>query len=213
MHKVYENDDVAMYFKKRYCYCCGNTLDRKRTERVVTKNDPDYKSYCSIGITYKPHGDILVVGRSYYCPNCQRTFTCDEQSDVINAQKAYGRKIVSEQEIATTRERRAKSLREKRIRLKWWLLIPVIGGIVCLYLLYSDKSHFEFKGISAKVPLLCIIVFVAVAALMRLISYLIMLYHQSLFLEQYQNILALIVALLSFNVPVYWLIHFANIDK
>ena len=100
MHKIYENDDIAMYFKKRYCSYCGNRLDRKRTERVVTKDDPDHKTYCSIGVSYKPHKDILVIGRSYCCSICQRTFTCDEQRDVIHAQKALGKKIVSEQEIA-----------------------------------------------------------------------------------------------------------------
>lgn len=213
MHKIYENDDIAMYFKKRYCSYCGNRLDRKRTERVVAKDDPDHKTYCSIGVSYKPHKDILVIGRSYYCSICQRTFTCDEQRDVIHAQKALGKKIVSEQEIATVRERRIESLKKRRTWLKWWLLIPVIGGIICLFLLYNNDSQVEFKGISAKVPFLCIILFVAVAALMKLIFYLILLFYQSLFLEQYQNIFAFIVALLSFNLPVYWLIHFVNIRK
>ena len=46
MHKVYENDDLMMYFKKRYCHCCGKVLQRKRTERVVRKGDPDHKAYC-----------------------------------------------------------------------------------------------------------------------------------------------------------------------
>ena len=212
MHKVYENDDLAMYLKKRYCPCCGNTLERKRTERVVTKDDPDYKSYCSIGVGYKPRGDITVIGRSYYCPVCQRTFSCDEQRDVIRTQKAYGKKIVSKQEIAAVRKRREETLKRRDRRLKWWLLLPVIGGIICLYLLYNNSPHLKLRGMRAKVPFFCIILFTATAALMKLIFYLILLFHHSLFLEQSQNILALIAALLSFNIPVLWVIDSINKD-
>ena len=86
MHKVYENDDLMMYFKKRYCHCCGKVLQIKRCERVVKKGDPDHAQYCHIGTTYKPHGDILVIGKEYYCTSCNKNFSCDEQGRVIDAQ-------------------------------------------------------------------------------------------------------------------------------
>ena len=73
MHKVYENDDLMMYFKKRYCHCCGKVLQRKRTERVVRKGDPDHRAYCTIGRSYKPYGDILVIGKEYFCSSCNKS--------------------------------------------------------------------------------------------------------------------------------------------
>ena len=35
MHKIYENDDLMMYFKKRYCYYCGEVLKTHKTERII----------------------------------------------------------------------------------------------------------------------------------------------------------------------------------
>jgi len=99
MHKIYENDDLMMYVKKRYCHCCGNELQIKQTERIVRKGDPDHKAYCSIGTSYKPHGDILVIGRGYYCPLCNKEFSCDEQGKVIEAQNRYKTKVVTREEI------------------------------------------------------------------------------------------------------------------
>lgn len=42
MHKIYENDDLMMYFKKRYCPCCGKVLQIEKKERIVKKGDPDH---------------------------------------------------------------------------------------------------------------------------------------------------------------------------
>ena len=99
MHKVYENDYLMMYFIKRYCHCCGNVLKRKRIERIVRRGDPDHSSYCNVGTKYRPYDDILVIGKEYYCPSCDKSFSCDEQSEIIDAQKYYGRRIVSKAEI------------------------------------------------------------------------------------------------------------------
>ncbi len=99
MHKVYECDDLMMYFKKRFCHCCARALQRKSKERIVRKDDPDHKAYCAIGTHYKPYGDILVVGKEYYCPICNKSFSCEEQAKVTKAQKHYKRKIVSNEEI------------------------------------------------------------------------------------------------------------------
>ena len=106
MHKVYENDDVMMYFKKRYCHCCGKVLQTRKTERVVKKGDPKHSKYCYIGTKYKPHGDILVVGKEYYCPSCGKSFSCEEQEAVIIAQQFYKRKIVAPEEIENAKSRK-----------------------------------------------------------------------------------------------------------
>ena len=140
MHKVYENDDAMMYLKKRYCHCCGNILTTRNTERIVRKGDPDHFEYCSIGTTYHPYGDILVVGKEYFCQNCKKAFSCGEQGNVIKAQKAHKRRIVSEEEIAAVKaEKASKHLKVIR-KLRWTLLIPLIGWLVCLGYISTNSS-------------------------------------------------------------------------
>ncbi len=100
MHRIYENNDVMMYFKKRYCHCCGKVLSRKRTEKIVRKGDPDYRLYYNIGHSFKPYGDILVIGKEYFCSLCNKSFSCDEQREIIKAQKYYHRHVVTKEEIS-----------------------------------------------------------------------------------------------------------------
>ena len=144
MQKVYENKDLMMYFKKRYCRCCGKPLSNRKSERVVKKGDPDHFEYCTIGNGFSPHKDILVVGVEYYCEHCDKAFSCEEQGEIQRAQKYFGRKIVSEDEVAFvnidsdgsvvgTRERVDKKGGEKIVVLKKnrrYLWIPVIGLIM-----------------------------------------------------------------------------------
>lgn len=41
MHKIYENNDLAMYFKKRYCHCCGKKLQRKKQKELSVRMIPN----------------------------------------------------------------------------------------------------------------------------------------------------------------------------
>ena len=43
--KVWENNDLMMYFKKRHCRCCGNPLQRKRTENLLLVGTPEHRAY------------------------------------------------------------------------------------------------------------------------------------------------------------------------
>ena len=155
MHKVYENKDLMMYFRKRYCRCCGKPLTHRRCERVVRKGDEDHFEYCTIGRGYKPHGDILVVGVEYYCEHCCKAFSCDEQSDIKRAQKILGKKIVSEDEIAYVKTGCTGSIKGAKERIekeggetvailkknKRYLWIPFVGLIA--FLRKTEKKHFS----------------------------------------------------------------------
>lgn len=107
MHKIYENNDLMMYARKRYCHYCGRPLSHRRCERIVRKSDPDHRKYCSsFGVRpfvfvgkYRLHGDLRVIGTEYYCEHCDKSFSCDEQGEIKNAQNYFVRHVVSKEEV------------------------------------------------------------------------------------------------------------------
>ena len=204
MHKVYENDDLMMYFKKRYCHCCGSVLQRKRTERIVRKGDPEHSRYCNIGTSYKPHGDIQVIGTEYYCPSCNKTFTCDEQGEVIDAQKYYGRSIVSEDEICNVKNNQMLTAITAILKMRWLLLIPVIGGLICTFKIFNGclQKKTNDKDLH-KLILSGVLLLIGVALIIKLVISII----NVEFLDKYQTIFMLIPSLLSFNMPILWYIN------
>lgn len=200
MHKIYENDDLAMYFKKRYCCHCSNVLKRNRTERIVKTTDPDHKYYCSIGVKYHFYGDILIVGKNYFCPKCKKYFSCDEQSKIIDAQRLYKKKIVSNEEIINADKEKLKSNKTKLQKLKYLLLIPVIGGVILQIILINGNYGIEDKD-KTKLFLSSWIVLFGVAIVVKLG---LMPFSTYEFIREYGNYLTVGSALLSFNVPVVW---------
>lgn len=204
MHKIYENDDIAMYFKKRYCKCCGNVLQRKITERIVKKGDPDHKSYCSVGKAYKPYGDILVIGKEYWCPFCNKAFSCDEQGEIINAQKYYKKNIVTEEEINNVKNNNMLVAINHILKFRWFLLISIIGGLICQFYMFNGRLREKIKnGDANKLVLASIIVFIGVALLTKILC---SIFINVEFIKNYQTLLMLIPSLLSFNLPTLWYI-------
>ncbi len=201
MHKVYENDDLMMYFKKRYCHCCGKELQKKRYERIVRKGDPDHKAYCSIGTGYKPHDDILVIGKEYYCPSCNKTFSCDEQGKVIEAQKYYQKKIVTDEEISNTYKNELMISGQNIKKLSWFLLIPIIGHFICTYYIFNGKlSTKTTKGDLHQLTISALLVFIGVALIAKVV---LSIFNDIDFINNYQSIFILIPSLVSFNIPLF----------
>lgn len=204
MHKVYENDDLMMYFKKRYCHCCGKVLSRKRTEKIVYKNDPEHRKYCTIGKTYKPYGDILVIGKEYYCASCNQTFSCKEQSDVINAQKYYGRLIISKDEIYNIKNNNMITENNAILKMRWLLLVPVLGGLICTFKIFNGRLRKKANNKDLhKLILSAVLVFIGVALAIKLVFSI----TKIELLDKYQTLLMLIPSLLSFNIPILWYIN------
>ena len=204
MHKVYENDDLMMYFKKRYCHCCGKVLQRKRTERVVRKGDPDHRAYCTIGRSYKPYGDILVIGKEYFCSSCNKSFSCDEQGKVIEAQKHYKRHIVTDEEIANVKNQKLIIVNDRILKMRWLLLFPVIGGIICTFKIFNGclREKTNNKDLH-KLILSALLVFIGVAIVIKLVLSTV----NNEMLNKYQTLFMLIPSLLSFNMPILWYIN------
>ena len=204
MHKIYENNDLAMYFKKRYCHCCGQTLQRKKTERIVRKNDPEHSAYCHIGTTYKPYGDILVVGKEYYCASCDKSFSCDKQAAVISAQKHCKRKIVTEEEIANLKNSNVKDTKDTILKMRWLLLIPIVGGLLCSFKIFNSGLREKTKSNDLqKLLVSSIAIFLCVALVVKLI----LSTFNNDFIDNYRTLLMILPSSLSFNIPVLWYIN------
>ena len=204
MHKVYENDDLMMYFKKRYCHCCGKVLQKKRTERIVYKGDPDHREYCSIGTSYNPHGDILVIGKEYFCSSCNKSFSCDDQGKIIEAQKHYKRHIVTDEEIANVKNQKLITVNYSILKMRWLLLFPVIGGIICTFKIFNGclREKTNNKDLN-KLILSALLVFIGVAIVIKLVLSTV----NNEMLNKYQTLFMLIPSLLSFNMPILWYIN------
>ena len=204
MHKVYENDDLMMHFKKRYCHCCGEVLHKKRTERIVRKGDQDHRAYCTIGRSYKPYGDILVIGKEYFCSSCNKSFSCDEQGKVIEAQKHYKRHIVTDEEIANVKNQKLIIVNDRILKMRWLLLFPVIGGIICTFKIFNGclREKTNNKDLH-KLILSALLVFIGIAIVIKLVLSTV----NNEILNKYQTLFMLIPSLLSFNMPILWYIN------
>ena len=194
-----------MYVRKRYCRCCGGVLAHKRTERIVRKGDPDHFSYCTVGTSYKPHGDILVIGTEYYCPTCQLAFSCDKQGEVMEAQKYYQRNVVSEDELAKVREDQMYRALSNLLSARWLLLLPVIGSVICSFMIFNTQlSQRTRKKDGPKLIVASMMMFGAVTTVATLI---LGIFSNVGFMEAYGFDIALILALLSVNIPTLWYIN------
>lgn len=204
MHKVYENDDLMMYFKKRYCHCCGKVLQRKRTERVVRKGDPDHREYCTIGRSYKPYGDILVIGKEYFCSLCNKSFSCDDQGKVIEAQKHYQRNIVTEEEITNVKNQNLMIANDRILKMRWILLIPIIGCFICNFVIFNGYLSEKTKSKDLhKLILSSVLFFIGVALIIKLVIQV----SNIDINENYKTLIMLIPSLVSFNIPTLWYIN------
>lgn len=201
MPKAYEFDDVLMFFKKRYCHCCGGKLSIRSTEKVVDKNE-----YTSSGrYQYVYNEDVTVIGKEYYCSKCDKSFSCDEQEKVNQAQKLYQRKIVSDGEISNIINQNQTSSLEKLSKLKWTLLIPVIGHFICTaYIFSGELSNKTAKGDLHKLTISTLLVFIGVALVVKLV---LSMFNGIEFINNSETVLMLIPSLLSFNMPVLWYIN------
>lgn len=205
MHRVYENDDLMMYFKKRYCHYCGKVLLRKKSERIVQKGDPDHQTYCHVGTTYKPYGDILVISKKYYCPSCDKLFTCDEQGRVIDAQKHYQKKIVSDEEIRNVYNSKVLKSTKDVKKLRWVLLIPVVGSFICTFYIFNGKlSQISKDRDLRKITFASILIFIGVALFAKFV---LSMFDGVDFINDNKKILMLIPSLLSFNIPTLWYVN------
>ena len=203
--KVWENNDLMMYFKKRHCRCCGNPLQRKRTENLLLVGTPEHRAYLFNKPRSSGNYDILLIGTDYYCPCCDKMFSCAEQIEIIAAQKYYKTKTVSEEQVRFARENKILCAK-KRIRdFRWFLFIPVVGLILCYFYITQGPltktiTHKENSWLMLLTP----VVFFAVAYIMKLM---LSTYFAGTLSFDLLRLIMIIPAIFAMNLPILWYIN------
>ena len=140
----------------------------------------------------------------YYCPICNKSFSCDEQGKVIEAQKHYKRHIVTDEEIANVKNQKLIIVNDRILKMRWLLLFPVIGGIICTFKIFNGclQEKTNNKDLH-KLILSALFVFIGVAIVIKLVLSTV----NNEMLNKYQTLFMLIPSLLSFNMPILWYIN------
>ena len=203
LQKAYENNDLMMYLKKRYCHCCGGVLKHKKTERIVKKGDSDYIEYRR-SLSF-PKSDILVIGKEYYCSSCDKTFSCAKQGEVIEAQKYYQRKIVTDEEIRQTYKNQMLIAQQNILKLRWTLLIPGVGSAICIPYIISGKLSAKVDDKDMyKMFYLPFLTFLAVGLIAKFV---LSMFNDVDLINNYRGLFILIPSLLAANIPTLWYIN------
>ena len=147
----------------------------------------------------------MVIGKEYYCPSCDKVFSCDEQGKVIEAQKYYQKKIVTDEEISQTYKREMSVSLKTILKLRWTLLIPIIGSLICKFYIFNGKLSEKTKSKDGnKLLLSSILVFTGVALAVKIG---ITMFNNVDFINNYKTIFMLVPSLLSYNIPTLWYIN------
>ncbi len=147
----------------------------------------------------------MVVSKKYYYPLCDKVYSCDEQGRVIEAQKLYKRKIVTNEEINKVYSNKVLLSMKKIKKHRWILLFPIIGGIICMFLVFNGELSKKTKSKDGiKLLLSSVLVSVGVALIIKLVC---SMFDYIELINTYKNIFMLIPFLLSFNFPILWYIN------
>ena len=139
---------AGLVFKKYYCKDCGNKLEKEKTHRVVTKDDPDYFQYQDYN-TF-PHRDYDVYSYRFKCSFCNKSISYNEQCIYDRIQRENKTKILSSSEI------KDNYLNEKNIVKKHSLIIS-ISVIVIFFSLFLALYYFFGEGDFIPVLVMCCI--------------------------------------------------------
>lgn len=121
---------LGMIFQKYHCAKCGATLEKERTHRVVTKDDPDYFRYHSYGKF--PRRDCDVYEHQFKCPDCGASISFDEQCIIKRIQKQQGHTVLSSSEIKS-HYAESKQRHRKQVLLKS-IFLPIVFALVAFIL-------------------------------------------------------------------------------
>lgn len=123
---------MGMLWKKMYCSQCGKLLVKKKVSNTYERGDPGFKTFLGGGVVSV--FSYTEVTYNYFCSNCRKETTYDEQKEIERVQKKLGRKLVSAEEIPDGSKRR-----EKRARLLVWGYLIVV--ILLMLLAYWLGCH------------------------------------------------------------------------
>jgi predicted RNA-binding Zn-ribbon protein involved in translation (DUF1610 family) len=123
---------LGMIFQKYHCAKCGATLEKERTHRVVTKDDPDYYRYHSFGKF--PRRDCDVYEHQFKCPDCGASISFDEQCIIKGIQKQQGHTVLSSSEIKSHYAESQK--RHRKQVLLQCILLPIVYALLVFGIYY-----------------------------------------------------------------------------
>lgn len=154
----------GMLFKKYYCAKCGAKLEKEKTHRVVTKNDPDYFRYHSYGKF--PRRDYDVYNHRFRCPDCGARVSYDEQCILAGIQNKQGHAVLSSFEIKS-HYAAGKARHQKQILLMS-ILSPIVFAMV-FFALFCISNPEKSPRDYMPVAFFCAVaaVLMAVAAVIR----------------------------------------------
>ena len=132
-------------FRKHYCPHCGNELKKQKEVSVLHKGDEGFRKN-HLGTGYNPSIDTNeITTYSFSCIQCNEQFSDDDLSKIRKMQRAEKSKILkayaspSEEDVCLAHESRLALAIHQIKKLKWLLLFPVIGWLICIIVMYSNE--------------------------------------------------------------------------
>lgn len=151
MYYIRENNDLDRHLKKRYCHCCGRELETRWVEKPFKEQYIEifgerYYYIRTFGKWCFYDDKIVLLTNEYHCSDCDKSFSVYEQRDIIQAQKELDRNILSEQEIANSKEHNLLLATQKIKDMRWLSWIPCLGGIALYWKAFSYPLSKKSKG-------------------------------------------------------------------
>lgn len=155
---------LGMVFKKYHCAKCGAKLEKEKTHRVVTKDDPDYFRYHSYGKF--PRRDYDVYDYRFRCPDCGARVSYNEQCILAGIQKKQGHAVLSSSEIKS--HYAAGKARRNRFDLLTSILSPIVFALA-VFALFCISNPVKGPGDYMPVASFCAVagILMAAAAVIR----------------------------------------------
>ena len=194
--------DLRILFKKFYCPECGERLKvvKKRTLLTETEKKDFYKRMFPHGIPF--YLDVVRQTQMFRCPRCNYYNTTDNQLLIYKKQKQLNMKIVTvtDEEIRQTYKNQMLIAQQNILKLRWTLLIPVVGSFICTFCITNGKlSEMLDEREFNKIILWPLFIFLAV----YLISgFVLSRFNDIELINNYFDVFVLIPSSLSANIPI-----------
>lgn len=139
--------DYAIWFKKFYCYKCGNLLEKRKITRELTEEEQKaLVPPLTIPLANTTHEDIIY----FECNNCGQKLESSEQVYINKLQKKSNKLIISDEEITESKQKQLDIAIKRVKKLRPLLLLPIIGALICIHfastcaLCMYDKTNFKY---------------------------------------------------------------------
>lgn len=192
--------DFRILFRKFYCPICGQKLKVVMEVNKLTDKQKEryYQELYPYGVPINI--DVGKAKQMFKCNYCNYYNTTDNQLLINKKQKHLKKKIITEEEIGTVKLEKLCIEKKTILNLRWLLLLPVIGGIICTFVIlfssllkmYGRQSRHILVWSPIVISLIVLVILRAVLSMFNDVDFII----------NYRNWIMLIPSLLSYNIPV-----------